>query len=35
MEKLWVFLLKNFGVIPEGMTEEEYHKKVEEEFKKK
>jgi hypothetical protein len=32
MHKIWVTLLKHFGVIPEGMSTEEYHQKIDETF---
>ena len=34
MNGFWIFMLKHFGIIPEEMSTEEYHKKVEEAFSK-
>ena len=33
MNKLYIFLLKLFGVIPEEMSSEEYEKRVDEKYK--
>jgi hypothetical protein len=32
LETIWIWIVKHFGIIPEGMTVEEYHEKIEKEY---